>query len=191
MISILLHPFIVAIFTVLIIIGVLLSLLANFTDSKNQSSADKRIEKLLPNINCGQCGYLGCQAYAEALSKGLAKPSLCKPAGPEVAMQLATLTGQSLGTQADFEVELFEPREVAFIHRELCTGCSRCVRVCRLDCINGKIRQPHQIDAEECIGCGDCIKACPEKCIEMVRLEHNLSHYDWKIVATKIGNGAK
>ena len=116
---------------------------------------------------------------------------MCKPAGPEVAVQLATITGQSLDDKDNYEDELFLPRQVAFIHQDKCTGCSRCVRVCRLDCINGKIKQPHHIDEDECIGCGDCIKVCPEKCIELIRLEHNLSHYDWKIEATKIGNGAK
>lgn len=182
--------FIIIIAIILLSVGISLSLLSNFTDSKDRGSADKRIEKLLPNVNCGQCGYPGCQTYAKALSKGEARCDLCKPAGPEVAMQLAALTGQNLGSKTDFEEDLFTPRQVAFIHESSCTGCSRCVRVCRLDCIEGKIRQSHHIDKEECIGCGDCIKVCPEKCIELVRLEHNLSHYDWKITATT-SSGAK
>lgn len=185
------YIFVISLAIILLLTGILLSLLSHFTDAKSSNSADKRIEKLLPNINCGQCGYPGCHAYAEALSKGEAKASLCKPAGPEVAMQLATITGQSLDDKDNYEEELFMPRKIAFIHQNICTGCSRCVRVCRLDCINGKIKQPHHIDENECIGCGDCIKVCPEKCIELTRLEYNLSHYDWKIEATKIGNGAK
>ena len=37
------------------------------------------VEKLLPNANCGACGYPGCHAMAEALVKGeVKKVSACK-----------------------------------------------------------------------------------------------------------------
>jgi electron transport complex protein RnfB len=37
------------------------------------------VEKLLPNANCGGCGYAGCHALAEALVKGeVTKVSTCK-----------------------------------------------------------------------------------------------------------------
>lgn len=38
----------------LLLIGFVLSVLYSFTD-KSSNSAQKRIEKLLPGINCGQC----------------------------------------------------------------------------------------------------------------------------------------
>jgi len=37
------------------------------------------VEKLLPNANCGACGYPGCHGMAEALVKGeVKKVSACK-----------------------------------------------------------------------------------------------------------------
>lgn len=38
------------------------------------------IKNILPNANCGACGYPGCQAYAEAIVSGKATNlSQCKP----------------------------------------------------------------------------------------------------------------
>lgn len=44
---------------------------------------DTRIEdvkKMLPNYNCGACGYAGCAGFAEAIVKGEANDlNKCKP----------------------------------------------------------------------------------------------------------------
>ena len=44
---------------------------------------DTRVEditKILPNANCGACGFPGCQGFAEAIVNGEADNlSLCKP----------------------------------------------------------------------------------------------------------------
>ena len=52
---------------------------------------DTRIEdvkKLLPNYNCGACGYAGCQGFAEAIVKGEANDlNKCKPGKPDTNYQ--------------------------------------------------------------------------------------------------------
>ena len=65
--------FIIGLALILAVVGILLSILSSFTESKSGNSSEKRIEKLLPGINCGQCGYPGCQAYAKALADGNAR----------------------------------------------------------------------------------------------------------------------
>lgn len=44
---------------------------------------DTRVEditKILPNANCGACGFAGCHAYAEAIVNGEAEScNMCKP----------------------------------------------------------------------------------------------------------------
>ena len=84
--------FIIGLALILAVVGILLSILSSFTESKSGNSSEKRIEKLLPGINCGQCGYPGCQAYAKALADGKAQANLCKPAGADVAKQIALVT---------------------------------------------------------------------------------------------------
>ena len=52
---------------------------------------DKRvseIEKMLPGLNCGGCGYPGCSGMADALAEGTADVEKCKPSKPEAREQI-------------------------------------------------------------------------------------------------------
>ena len=92
--------FILILAAVLLVLGLILSYLSTLADKK-EDSAEKRIEMLLPGINCGQCGFPGCNAYAKALADKKAAPNLCRPAGAEVAKQLGVLVGDTNATYGD------------------------------------------------------------------------------------------
>ncbi|MBZ9686521.1 NADH-quinone oxidoreductase subunit NuoF [Clostridium estertheticum] len=53
-----------------------------------------------------------------------------------------------------------------FIEEELCKGCSKCARICPVNAISGKIKEPFEIDSDKCIKCGACIETCPFKAIK-------------------------
>lgn len=52
-----------------IVIGILLVVAEKFLHVEEDPRIAE-VEKLLPNANCGNCGYAGCHDLAEALVKG-------------------------------------------------------------------------------------------------------------------------
>ena len=49
----------------------------------------EKIDAILPQTQCGQCGFPGCQPYAEAIAKGEADINQCPPGGEEGVKKLA------------------------------------------------------------------------------------------------------
>lgn len=53
-----------------------------------------------------------------------------------------------------------------YIEPSQCKGCSLCARVCPVDAISGKVKEPFEIDQNKCIKCGACIDSCKFKAIK-------------------------
>ncbi len=72
---------------VVLAIAALMGLLLAIADKFLYVQVDERIEevtKMLPNANCGGCGFPGCSGFASALVEGKAKKvSQCRPSKPE------------------------------------------------------------------------------------------------------------
>ena len=47
-----------------------------------------------------------------------------------------------------------------YIVPEKCKGCTLCARNCPVQCISGKVKEPHVIDQDKCIKCGACMTNC-------------------------------
>lgn len=128
----------------------------------------ERIDALLPQTQCGQCGYPGCRPYAEAVANKQAPVNLCVPGGNSTAAAIADLL------QVDPQpVEGGDDQGpmVAFIDEQRCIGCTRCLPVCPVDAIIGAPRQMHTVLRDECTGCKLCVSSCPMDCIEMEPVE--------------------
>lgn len=171
--------------------GVLLTVVSKIFAVKT----DDRIaaaQEALPQVNCGACGFSGCNDYAEAVvTKGVAC-NLCKPGGEDSAKKLSEIMG--------VETETAEPM-TAFVrcsgdcnttvHKydfdgiQSCAACNRfysgsklctngcmgygdCVKVCPQGAIS-IVDRIAVIDPEKCIGCGLCAKECPNNLIAVRR----------------------
>lgn len=77
---------------VVLVVAALMGLLLAVADKFLFVPVDERIEEvtnMLPNANCGGCGYPGCAGLAEALVEGKAKKvSQCRPSKPEARQKI-------------------------------------------------------------------------------------------------------
>ncbi len=127
-----------------------------------------KIDAILPQTQCGLCGFHGCKPYATAIAEGRADINQCPPGGEEGIVELADLLGVefkpfSAGT-------VLKPKSVAFIDENLCIGCTLCLPACPVDAISGASKQIHTIIAPLCTGCELCVAPCPVDCISMIPL---------------------
>jgi len=138
----------------------------------------EKIDAVLPQTQCGQCGFPGCMPYAEAIAKGEADINKCPPGGEEGIRKLAEL----LGVEYKPFGEGAGPREksVAFIDEQTCIGCTLCLQACPVDAIVGAAKQMHTIIASECTGCELCVPPCPVDCIAMLPIGEDISNWKWR-----------
>ena len=167
---------------ILIFVGLaaLFGLLLGYASIRFKVEGDpmaEQIDKILPQTQCGQCGYPGCKPYAEALSKGETEVNLCIPGGNDVMILISEITGLE-PKEMDAEAVEAKPKETAYIDEDLCIGCVLCIKACPVDAILGATKLMHNVIQQECTGCEKCIPVCPVDCIEM--LPQNVTPKNWK-----------
>jgi electron transport complex protein RnfB len=138
----------------------------------------EQIDALLPQTQCGQCGYAGCRPYAEAIAGGEADINQCPPGGDSGIQALAELLGVDPKPLNAEHGETTEDR-VAVIDEQTCIGCTLCIQACPVDAILGAAKQMHTIIESECTGCELCVAPCPVDCIAMVPVKHDIGNWKW------------
>jgi electron transport complex protein RnfB len=143
-----------------------------------------KIDAVLPQTQCGQCGYPGCKPYATAIAGGKAEINKCPPGGEEGIHKLAELLGREFVPFGEGAAP--KAKSVAFIDEQTCIGCTLCIQACPVDAIVGAAKQMHTIIARECTGCELCIAPCPVDCIIMLPIEENITNWKWRYPVFKI-----
>ena len=90
----------------------------------------EQIDEMLPQTQCGQCGYPGCRPYAEAIAEG-DEVNKCPPGGEATVQKLADLMGVEAKPLAGGE-EQDPTKKVAYIREDECIGCTKCIQVYRI-----------------------------------------------------------
>ena len=154
---------IITITGIALVAGILLSFASRRLPA-NEGDLVSRVNDLLPQTQCGQCGYPGCRPYAAAIVHDAAPINLCPPGGQDTMQRLANLLGRD-------PIPLEETEQtglsVAIIDETRCIGCAHCSAVCPVDAIVGAHQFMHTILSDECTGCELCLARCPVDCIEM------------------------
>lgn len=152
-----------------------------------------QVAEVLPQANCGGCGFPGCSGFAAACVKaGSLEGKMCPVGGqptmekvasilvleaaasePKVAVVRCngTCANRPKLTQYD-GVRSCVVANSTFGGETGCTfgclGCGDCVSACQFDAIhmNPETGLP-EVDESKCTACGACSKACPRNIIEI------------------------
>lgn len=162
-------------------IGLVLGMVLGWAELKFKVTGDPlagKINDILPQTQCGQCGFPGCRPYAEAMAKGEADINRCPPGGEAGIQRLADL----LGVEAKpFGAGVApKPKSVAIIDENTCIGCTLCIQACPVDAIVGASKQLHVVVADLCTGCELCVAPCPVDCIHMAVVHETVNNWKWR-----------
>ena len=180
-------------------IGLIAAIVLYLASKKFAVYEDPRISQVaavLPQANCGGCGYPGCTGFAGACVKaadaGSLEGKLCPVGGAAVMEKVAGILGmQAAETEPRIAVvrcngscenrpriaEYDGVRSCAIANATSggetgctygCLGCGDCVAACKFGAIhmNPETGLP-EVDEEKCTACGACAKACPRQIIEI------------------------
>lgn len=172
-------PIIAYILIIIAVIALIFGAVLGYLSIKLKVEADpivEQIDALLPQSQCGQCGYPGCKPYAEAIANG-DMITKCVPGGRPLVVNLAELLGVEVPPMDGIE----EPEvKVAFVHEEMCIGCTKCIQACPVDAILGTNKAMHTIIPDLCTGCELCVAPCPTNCIEMIPVKQTTKSWNWQ-----------
>lgn len=173
--------------------SVLFASILGFADKKLKVKEDPRvneINRLLPGLNCGACGYMSCHDFAEHIVSDGADPGKCrviteehreelfkitgaeeKAAYPVIALVHCAARSEDKKIECEYKgVRTCRAADIVFgggMRCEYgCTGFGDCVGVCPFDAIHMENGLP-EVDPEKCTGCGKCAEACPRDLISI------------------------
>lgn len=144
-----------------------------------------QIDEILPQTQCGQCGYPGCRPYAQAISEGDAI-NKCPPGGHTTIQELANLLDVPAPDLDEEHGQESDVKKLAVIREDECIGCTKCIQACPVDAILGAAKHMHTVIASECTGCDLCVEPCPVDCIDLVSVEESLQAWSWSLPSSNI-----
>ena len=168
-------------------LALLFGLLLGYSAIRFRVEGDPIVDKinaLLPQTQCGQCGHPGCRPYAEAIASEESDINLCPPGGEATMIALADLLGKDPVPLEGVAAEE-KPFSLAVIDEQECIGCTLCIQACPVDAILGAAKQMHTVIESECTGCELCLPPCPVECIHMIPVGVDTDSWKWPLPTGK------
>ncbi len=177
------YPFLAAL-VALVSLGAAFGALLGFAAEKFKTEGNPIVDQIndvLPQTQCGQCGFPGCRPYAEAIAADEAPINQCPPGGEAGIAALADLLDVEVIPLDEEHGEEKESAVVAYIREDECIGCTKCIQACPVDAILGAAKQMHTVITSECTGCDLCVEPCPVDCIDLLSEDVSVQSWHWNL----------
>lgn len=171
---------VVALTLLALVFGMLLGYASRRFAAEEDPVVDQ-VDDLLPQSQCGQCGYPGCRPYAEAVANNGENINRCAPGGEAVMLKIATLLNVEPQPIDGGDAAPEPARMLAVIDEPNCIGCTKCIQACPVDAIVGATRAMHTVMSDLCTGCNLCVNPCPTQCIEMRPVSPTPDSWKWTL----------
>lgn len=176
--------------------GILQGLLLGIAAKKFAVEVDPKVaevEKVLPGTNCGACGFLGCEATAEAIIKGEAPIDACVAGGHEVAEKVAEIMGKEVVGKVEPQVAIAncgggkDKVQMRYDYEGIdsclaaqivvggplgcsygCLGFGDCAKACPFDALSMKKDHLPKVNEKKCTACGICVTTCPRGIMSLI-----------------------
>jgi Na+-translocating ferredoxin:NAD+ oxidoreductase RNF subunit RnfB len=182
-------------------LGIAFGILIALANSKLRVWEDPRVDgvvAMLPNNNCGACGFPGCRAFAEAAVAGKVKPAGCNVMDEDTRADVAAYLGVEAGQASRVVARLLcaggsdvAARKADYYGVQSCfaavavsgggkacawgcVGYADCAVACNYDAITMSATGLPLVDIYKCIACGDCVDACPLNLFVLMPLDTHL-----------------
>lgn len=169
---------------VVTLLGLIFGMILGYASRRFAAEEDPIVDKIddiLPQSQCGQCGYPGCRPYANAVGNQGENINRCAPGGEAVMLKIATLLNVEPQAIGDDAAQTEPVRMLAIIDEENCIGCTKCIQACPVDAIVGATRAMHTVMSDLCTGCNLCVDPCPTQCIELRPATTTTDNWKWDL----------
>lgn len=173
------------------LIGVISGVVLSVADKYMSVPTDERVDdivEILPGVNCGACGFAGCEEYASKLVWEGVATNLCTPGGDDTSAEISEILGLPVldvvekvamvrcSGSSEYSAHIMDyggkptckDNNLYFEGRHQCSyaclGFGDCLDVCEYGAIT-IIDNIAVIDRELCTGCAMCVEACPNDLI--------------------------
>lgn len=200
-----------------LISGVLLSIFSKIFAVKIDERITK-VREVLPGLNCGVCGFSGCDSYAKEIVNNGVEANKCIPGGDSTSKKISEIleinyqnvTEAIAYVKCDGKIPKATNDSYTYQGEPTCAACDMyykgkglcdfgcigygdCIKSCSFDAIK-IIDGIAEIDPETCKGCSMCVATCPKNLIEIRDAVHKVyvrcsSCDKGKITIDKCNNG--